>query len=340
MFRVLLLSLCMGCTGISQQFPSCRISVPVSLAGREGAALARDYKPGDLRIRVGDEAVGGDLSAASADRLVILLDARESMRPFWPAALRATKEILAQLDPSKQVSVYLVSEMLREAHGLAAVRKLLDENTSAERLNGNMSLYSAMEDTTANFHGVGDAIVVLTSGLETVGKPEMNTARTLMVERGVRANAVMFLAQGQAAVDVLLGPYELETLAQRTGGSVTVVRPKEKNSQKLLGEDFVSKALAYSSLELRIPGGTSPRRLSIGWSGKDADRLPRFVAPPRVGPCPATLSAKAQRRPVSAMPWMPSPRSRALGSSDELRRARSGSFPGQERQFDGPLSLE
>jgi hypothetical protein len=293
MLRFFLLFLCMGCTGVAQQFPSCRVSVPVSIAGRESTALAREYKPGDLRIRVGGEAVGGDLTVASAERLVVLLDGRESMRPFWPAAVASADEILAQLDPSKDLSVYLIGETLREARGLAAARQLLEQNKSAESLAGNSSLYSALVDATANIRGAGSAVILLTSGSETIGKPQMNTVRALMMERAVRVNTVMFLAQGQAAIDVLLGPYELQMLTQRTGGSVKVIEPSEKIGQRFLETDYVSNVLAYSTLELRIPGGAASHRLSIGWNGSDADHHPELVAPPRVGPCPATLAAKA-----------------------------------------------
>src|SRR4051794_37190936 len=103
MLRLLVLSLRMGCMGLAQQIPSCRMTIPVSLAGREGAELARDYRPGNLRVRVGDEPVGGDLLRVRADHLVIVLDGRESMRPFWTAAVQSLTEILDQFDTSDKL---------------------------------------------------------------------------------------------------------------------------------------------------------------------------------------------------------------------------------------------
>src|SRR4051794_13519251 len=139
MLRLLVLSLCMGCTGLAQQIPSCRMAIPVALAGRAGAELARDYRPGNLRVRVGDEPAGGDLVVARADHLVIVLDRRESMRPFWPAATQSLTDMLEQVDASDKLTLLLVGESLREIDGLNAARHFLEENSSADRLTGNMS---------------------------------------------------------------------------------------------------------------------------------------------------------------------------------------------------------
>jgi hypothetical protein len=299
MFRVMVLSLCLGCTGLAQQIPSCRVEVPAAVFGSGSLALASSYSPRDLKIRLDGRETTCDFSVNRAERLVVLVDHRESMAEYWSTLAHTLPEVVAAVNEEENLSLVILDEKVtridnsKEAIDIAST-------LSTPQVQGKRSIYDVISDMSTTLEP-GDAIVVLTSGMDTpIGPEEIAGLRSALVQRGVRLNSILFLRQGEQAIDVLLGPYELKWLALATGGSALAMKPSQQTPDAtFLPSDFMDNVMKYSVLQLQLPEGGAPERLAVTWR-HPAKQSPPFVVPETVGPCPLAVSASFMTTPTSA----------------------------------------
>ena len=298
MFRVIVFCLCLGCMGFAQQSPSCRIEVPAAVFGTDSLALASNYSPRDLKIRLDGRETICDFSVNRAQRLVVLVDHRESMVEYWATLAHTLPEVLAAAKEEENLSLVILDEAVTRVdnrkEGSNAASSL-----STPKAQGTRSIYDVLSDLSTTLQP-GDAVVVLTSGMDTpIGPEEIAGLRSTLVQHGVRISSILFLKQGEQAIDVLLGPYELKWLALATGGSSLAVKPSRQLSKAtLLPSDFMLNVMKYSVLELELPEGSASQRLAVTWR-HPVKQSPPFVVPETVGPCPPAVSASLITRPPS-----------------------------------------
>jgi von Willebrand factor type A domain len=263
--------------------------------------IRRDIRAEDVEVTVnGHRERVGSISLNSRPRhIMMMVDGSGSMQPRqhsgWGLALRTAGFAVVAIPPDAAVALFTFSNKLqRESDGFEDSRhigrRVLD--LAKREPNGSTALFDSLDQALAQFEEpqLGDAVYLVTDGVDDKSEVSLKTLREKFVFRGVRL--FVFLIPLEVHVSTLEEPVmQLEDLAEFTGGYVVRIPWQDLRGKEKEGEWLVRSATrlgdqvrAMYQVQLDIPSSASPTgRLKVVFADRKRDKntlaYPRQLAP-------------------------------------------------------------
>ena len=211
-------------------------------------------------------------------------------------SLASPRDSLALLTFSTRIE-YVVTFGHSQETLLAEVNKLQDTDWGRVKGQRKTALPDALADalTTIKSPSVGDAICVVSDGLENAGQSDWSSVKSLLESSGIRLYAFLPFtpAASHSRTPEAQGPAMLSGLASATGGEFQMFGPGsfgefERNITKRVAQGWHNEVCNFQRLSVELP---EPVVKPLHWKVEVIDasgrrnKHVRVVYPQRLAPC-------------------------------------------------------
>jgi hypothetical protein len=208
-----------------------------------------------------------------APRLVVLLDASESMKARWGIARAVAWELVVALPDNLKASLMTFSEKVESRTPMSLDRKPIHDWLSAASggaaVHGYTALYAAIQSAIEQLQPAqpGDAIYVISDGEENASRPSKSKVVDALVSGGIRLFTLTISSQGFLTPEEQAGAEDLRQATEDSGGitkelglrKATGYSPKVQLDNPTVSairqhsQQFVQAITAFYSITVALP---------------------------------------------------------------------------------------